>query len=701
MAGDKSALNTPEDTENNPEDEILAKGRLKARFACLFSDRLKCKINRLHTRTLLENLVFFALYGVLAAVLSVVLCRTTDIRLLLPVSVVAGAVFYTVSLFFDFRRNMRVFLWIMGPFFSFIMTETLVGNIKFTPLTIKLTYTQAVLNIIWYYIPAAVLYYTTGRLNLASGISTLLGFVWGNLNHYLLQFRGRILFPADLTAVGTALRVQSGYDWSFNMEQWVFCGIFVVYIAALIAVRLKKPIKRPKIYISAPVIAACAAYIYIFFGTSFIKNLGIKPSLWYTQQNGVMLNFMLNLDFSHIAPPQGYSPRVLKELKGSGDTSVRGEVMPDIIVIMNEAFSDIGVLGEFETNMDFMPFFRSLKDNAIKGYAYSSVYGGNTANSEYEFLTGNTMAFLPAGTVAYQLYASDGDYNLAAQLSGLGYIPIALHPYEDYCWNRQSVYEYYGFKDTYFINDYEETGYVRYYIGDEYNYYKLISVYEQYKEKEPETPLFIFNVTMQNHGSYYQDWVNLNRSVFLTGKNEERFPDVDQYLSLIKESDEALKTLIGYYSKVDRPAIIVFFGDHQPALDSEFYEAILGKPVEELTAEEREKLHMVPFLLWANYDIKEREGVEASLNYLSSMLLDTAQLPMTSYQEFLFALREKIPVINSIGYLEANGEFTDDVTDLSREAQELIKKYKIAQYNGIFDKKNIIGDFFILKPENG
>ena len=148
---------------------------------------------------------------------------------------------------------------------------------------------------------------------------------------------------------------------------------------------------------------------------------------------------------------------------------------------------------------------------------------------------------------------------------------------------------------------------------------------------------------MQNHGSYYQDWVNLNRTVYLTGKNKEKYPDLDQYLSLIKESDEALETLIDYFKKVDNPTIIMFFGDHQPSLDSEFYESIFGKPVEELTVSEREKLHMVPFMLWANYYIEEQDGVEASLNYLSLLLLEAAQLPKTAYQEFLTALWEKSP----------------------------------------------------------
>ena len=67
-----------------------------------------------------------------------------------------------------------------------------------------------------------------------------------------------------------------------------------------------------------------------------------------------------------------------------------------------------------------MPFIHSLTENTIKGTAYASVFGGTTANSEYEFLTGNTTAFLPAGTVPYHLYVKEGSESLVAQMNRWG-----------------------------------------------------------------------------------------------------------------------------------------------------------------------------------------------------------------------------------------------------------------------------------------
>lgn len=126
------------------------------------------------------------------------------------------------------------------------------------------------------------------------------------------------------------------------------------------------------------------------------------------------------------------------------------EDQPNILVIMNEAFSDLSVYGDFNTTEDYMPFWRSLKKNTVRGNLYVSVKGGNTANTEFEFLTGNTMAFLPTGSVPYQQFLNGAMPSLASQLGKLGYQTAALHPYYSTGWNRDKVYPYLGFDSEYF-----------------------------------------------------------------------------------------------------------------------------------------------------------------------------------------------------------------------------------------------------------
>jgi phosphoglycerol transferase MdoB-like AlkP superfamily enzyme len=174
---------------------------------------------------------------------------------------------------------------------------------------------------------------------------------------------------------------------------------------------------------------------------------------------------------------------------------------------------------------------------------------------------------------------------------------------------------------------------------------------------------------------------------------------VDQYLSCVRESDAALEELISELKEREEPTLLLIFGDHQPQVNTSFYEAALGKSLDELTTAEEQTRHLTPFLIWANYDIEEQEGVVLSINYLSSLLMETANLPLTGYQQFLAQLREQVPVINAVGYREAGGEDTADRDDLSEAAQAAVLQYEQLQYNQIFDRSERVDSFFFVSSE--
>ena len=236
---------------------------------------------------------------------------------------------------------------------------------------------------------------------------------------------------------------------------------------------------------------------------------------------------------------------------------------------------------------------------------------------------------------------------------------------------------------------------VNYHITDQEDYRKIISLYEQ--NRNSGKPFYLFNVTMQNHGSYTGDLTETGDRVRLMD-GLTFFYRTTEFLNMIRMSDDALEDLITYFKKVDDPTVIVFFGDHQPDLDESIYNIIMGgdKSVNELEGEELEQLYKVPFMIWANYDIEEKTVERTSNNYLSTYLAEVTGMETTGYMKYLTNLRQDIPAINALGYWGADGKYYD-LEDESSPYYEKIREYRILQYNNMFGKDEQIESFFYIK----
>ena len=605
------------------------------------------------------------------------------------------------------KETLANLLWLLGPFVSFIMVEYMIGNITYFPFSCALTTPkEIILNLVWYYMLAGLLYLAIGRRRASAITSAVFFLVLGLTDSYFFAFRGRVLFPSDFYGIRTAANVIGEYNFTPSLEQLLGIVVFAAYIVGMALMPKIKGRKMPKWYISVSAVALSVGYVCFFFFSPFLKWTGFEDklwtSLWQTKQNGVVLNFTVNLRFSSVEKPDEYDSQI-DELIGQHQSDKaqvsENTVKPNVIAIMNESFCDLSVIG-IDTNESCLPFINSMQENTIKGSAYVSVFSGHTANSEYEFLTGNSISFLPVGTVAYQMFTHDNDYSLARYLGSLGYYSIAMHPYDKSGWNRVSVYNRYAFDEMHFIEDFGDVTNIREYCSDDSNYEYLINSFEAHQNSENgDDPLFIFNITMQNHGGYTPNWSGLDKTVWLTDELEGKYEGVDMYLSLARESDAAFASLVSYFQNVSEPTIIVMFGDHQPGLPNAFYTSVFGKHKDTLTQEESTCLYEVPYVIWANYDIEEKEYGEFSLNYLSTVLLDTIGYPKTGYQKFLSEAMEVLPVVTRNFYSDANGTLSGNPVSLSDEAQAVLIKYSVLQYNGLKGGETRYDEFFNLIDE--
>lgn len=341
-----------------------------------------------------------------------------------------------------------------------------------------------------------------------------------------------------------------------------------------------------------------------------------------------------------------------------------------------------------------MPFIRSLQKDTIRGTAYASVFGGNTANSEFEFLTGNSMGLLPGSAIAYQLYIKDVFPSIVYNFEKLNYAGnLAMHPYYSTGFRRSTVYPLLGFEQFVSLDAFAQSATLRGKVTDEANFDKIIEEYEKSKEIS-NAPFFLFDITMQNHGGYENNDPNFETKIKITDETYY-YDEAETYLSLVKYTDEAVEKLVNYFASIEDPTVIIFFGDHQPGLKKTWFNKLLGEKQDNLNSAELMAKYQVPFFAWANYDIEEEEVDGISLNYLSAYIFDRLGINLTKYQQFLLNVYKQVPIMNSLGYWGEDGTFYN-YEDKDSPYYDLINEYRCVQYNNIHDRGNRVDSMFYL-----
>lgn len=565
---------------------------------------------------------------------------------------------------------------------------------------------SAALNLMVYAVPYTVLYVLFGRKRGHYGylIGTIWWLVFAMINHYYFEFRAQAFELSDLSMAGTAKNVMGQYRLDITPDVLFVYVTFALLILGLLAEnREKLPEKSGKKRLVS--LAAGAALLVVI-----LTNLPVV-NLWNTnigtKHHGYVLSY-LSFAKRHLEKPvpEGYSAEeaesILEEYAGqdsaetgdskNGTAENDAQEPVDIIVVMNEAFSDLPTVYNFETNQDGLPYIHSLEGaNVKKGWMLSSVFGGTTADTEYEFLTGNSVSFLSADAVPYTQYIGSDQESLARLLKNQGYSATAFHPYLESGYKRYKVYPLLGFDDFISVEDgltYTER--IRTYISDSSDFKDLEQICEKQADKGP---VFLFNVTMQNHGSYNTDVPAVDVTVE-PKKAELHYAQLEEYLSLAYQSDRAFEELTDYFSKSDRKTIILMFGDHQPSLNENVLKALEPEMYEEgASLEEREKKYTVPYIMWANFDLPEEpEAPEyISPGYLRSFLLENAGAEESAYDRFVSHVRESYPAINILGYRDAEGNM-HDLQDAWNE--ELLSDYRKIAYYNLFDHGKVRMELF-------
>jgi phosphoglycerol transferase MdoB-like AlkP superfamily enzyme len=319
----------------------------------------------------------------------------------------------------------------------------------------------------------------------------------------------------------------------------------------------------------------------------------------------------------------------------SSSLAMPGGTQPDIVIIQSESLFDPVRLKGAPSNT-YLPNYHRLARRGLSGEMHVPTFAGGTIRTEFEVLTGLALAFFPGVQYPYFEIADRPIPGIVRTLSRQGYQTTAIHPNSGVFWNRNQAFKQIGFDRFVDEKEFKKTDIVGLFTGDAALTDHVLAQLDQ-----DGPPQLIFAVTMENHGPF--DW--------RPGLDAERLaglklpPGLDEggeywlrnYLYLLQDADHELGRLADALQKRKRRTVLLFYGDHLPALPPVYQE--IG-----FVDGNGPKTQPVPWLLLDNRrNLAEHSPMNTTAWMLPSILLETAGIGGDRYFSMLGALRNTLP----------------------------------------------------------
>ena len=539
------------------------------------------------------------------------------------------------------------------------------------------------------------------------------GCVPATVTYFKLKLRGEPFFPWDLSQGAEAADVVGKAGLELQTSMWV-SGLVFLALAAFACL-----VPRPRRWAlwqfvlswAAPGAGMLALLVLVFFSPTGSRRVGIVPDMWmqnrYYRNYGVIAGFLTNVQNLDVDEPEDYSEEAVEELVRqaysqnlapqfansyalAGDGTV---TQPNIIFIMDESFWDVQELVQYGVVFDqsVTPNLHRLMETSAYGKAYSPSFGGGTCDVEFEALTGFSVEFLPSGCKPFQQHVTHPMFSIASYLKEQGYATQAIHCYYAKFWSRNTAYPNLGFDEFISLEDFvdperkRDTEWSGGLVTDAEMARRIIQEYEQ---RDKDKPLFIHAVTMQNHTSYNKNNYPEEELVGILeapeGISENTLGALQDFATGVREADAMLGTLTDYFSQVDEPTILVFWGDHYNPIGSG-YEVYTATGYASGADSESPELHQMPLLIWSNYWQGKVDLGTVAAYEISPVLMELYGLeepPLFRY------LANQLSVYRSrtLGVtILPDGTATD--ADLTEEQERWLQNHWLLQYDLMFGEE--------------
>ncbi len=439
-----------------------------------------------------------------------------------------------------------------------------------------------------------IIYLISNSTAITAIIVNLLGVMASTINYLKLSMKGEVFTLADVGLVREALGVAGKFEVRFNTIFWTAILVVIATSICIALINKKIPAKKLNRFIMLGIgivlIFLLKPYCIMINNDLGYTGTVFEPELKYTE-NGIIPGLVVTLT-KEVKKPEGYSKNAIQTIYDANNIGADNHtIKPNVICIMNESLFDITSIGDIELSEDPLSKFKQYQNEFLSGNLLSPSYAGGTAQVEYEVLTGYP-GYKLSGT-AYTEYIKKEMDTLVSLYEARGYETYAFHPHTKTFYNRNKVYNLFGFNHVYFKDD-MELG-LEYTGGgwatDEALYKNALNILEC---RQSDKPIFVFIVTTQNHGGHAWKYTGEKNVKVISSLPADEKMATETYVNLVYGADKALDEFIQSISKWNGHNMITVFGDHAPDL-RQYGIDIDNKYIE---------THRTPLLVWNNYNMQ-------------------------------------------------------------------------------------------------
>ncbi|MBR5517589.1 MAG: LTA synthase family protein [Clostridia bacterium] len=591
----------------------------------------------------------------------------------------------------------------LSPILTIVMTSVIMGVDFVDGFMSNMFLTFVAKNLITYIILLSFTYLLSKILFkkiIAVYVVNIFLFIFAVATTICISKTGNPIMPGDFF-MANRVGQMVGFIQIKISASMIWGSIILILILAGYTVVNKKLIIKKKQSRKQMIMYGILSFVIVFlnvyllgFNTFVSKNilspLGItisseEPIKDY-ESNGLILFFVTHLSDLVVPVPEGYSDVAVREIIDKYELNINefneytAPQNINVIAIQSETFWDVTRLPNVQYTVDPMQHFHRMSEQYISGYVVTPVLGCNTCMPEFEFLTGTSVTLFRKGSYPYVQYITDDVVAMPGVFANNGYTTRAIHTYDKGFYNRDDGYEYLAFEKFLGDEDLENPEYKGIYISEMEVTRLIIDEYENKGDK----PLFLYAVTMQNHGGYMEERYDVyDVDVSSDVLNESELMQLKISAQGIYDIDKAFYALTEYFKNCSEPVMIVIYGDHLSYLGEGISVFEKTGYVSSPNLNENIQMYETPYLIWSNFDMSNIEVPK----YLSPAKLGITTLKMAGLSKvpehygYLDKLYKEYPIIHPYRVVNSKGEITENLPE------EVKREFNFIQYDYLVGEK--------------